>query len=150
MGIGFLRFHLLFQAAFALTLCGALDVQAGEPPEAPAQEAIQASYPETGTAFVDLMAADFYESGLRLAQSRRIEAETARRYLTLDEAGRARFRADRKRLWREMSEREREALRGAKRPLFANLDETQKQTFRKIAAEELGARPGAARGRDEI
>ena len=100
--------------------------------------------------FVDLMAADFYESGLRLAQSRRIEAETARRYLTLDEAGRARFRADRKRLWRKMSEAEREALRGAKRPLFANLDEAQKQPFRKIAAEELGARPGAAGGRDEI
>lgn len=141
---------MLFPAALALTLCGALEAQAGGRPDAPAQEARLASYPETGALFVDLIAADFYETGLRLAQSRRIEAETARRYLALDEAGRARFRAERKRLWREMSEAERGALRGAKRPRFANLDETQKQTFRKIAAEELGVRRGAAGGPGEI
>lgn len=150
VGIGFLRLQFLFPAAFALTLCSAFDAQAGERAGAPIHEARAASFPEAGAVFVDLMAADFYESGLRLAQSRRIEAETARRYLTLDEAGRARFRAERKRLWRQMSEAERDALRGAKRPRFANLDETQKQTFRKIAVEELGARPGSAGGRGEI
>ncbi|WP_133162418.1 hypothetical protein [Hyphococcus luteus] len=100
---------------------------------------------------MDLMAADFYETSLRLSQAQRIEAQTARRYLTLDAAGRARFRAARKRQWREMSEAERQALRGAKRPRFDNLDETQKQTFRRIAAETLGAGSGpASQSRDDI
>lgn len=98
------------------------------------------------------MAADFFESNLRLAQSRRIEAETAQRYQSLDAAGRARFRAARKRQWREMSESERAALRGTKRPRFANLDETQKQTFRQIAAQELsgGARSAQKLARGDI
>ena len=91
-----------------------------------------------GGVFVDLMAADFFESSLRLSQARRIEAQTAKRYLSLDEAGRARFRAERKRQWRALSEAERQTLRGAKRPRFDNLDEAQKQTFRRIAADTLG------------
>jgi hypothetical protein len=89
--------------------------------------------------FVDLVAADFFETDLRLAQSRQIEAATSARYLALDEAGRAQFRAERRRAWRQMSEHEKTALRGVKRPRFDNLDETQKQTFRRIASEELGA-----------
>ena len=92
-----------------------------------------------GDIFVDLVAAEFFESNLRLAQSRQIEADTARRYLALSAAERAHFRAERKKLWREMSAGERLALRGAKRPRFSNLDEAQKQTFRRIASEELGA-----------
>lgn len=87
------------------------------------------------------MAADFFESSLRLAQSRKIEAATAKRYLALDETARERFREERRRLWRMMSDQEKAALRGAKRPRFANLDEIQKQTFRRIASQELGAGP---------
>lgn len=149
VGIRVLRISFLFMA-FALAFGGAFEAQAGGRPDAPKPEALPASIPEAGAVFVDLLAADFYETDLRLAQSRRIEAETARRYLALDEAGRARFRAERRRLWQEMSETERDALRGAKRPRFANLDESQKQTFRKIAAEELGARPRSGVSRGEI
>lgn len=95
--------------------------------------------------FIDLVAADFFESDLRLAQSRRIEAQTANRYLSMTHKDRARFRAERKQIWREMSDKERASLRGAKRPRFSNLDDTQKQTFRRIAAEELGGAPSPAR-----
>ncbi len=95
--------------------------------------------------FVDLVAADFFETDLRLAQSRQIEAATAARYLALDEAGRAQFRAERRQAWRRMSDQEKAALRGVKRPRFDNLDETQKQTFRRIASEELGAAAGGLR-----
>lgn len=104
-------------------------------PASAVQSAVQADI------FVDLVAADFFESGLRLAQSRQIEASTAKRYLSLDGIDRARFREERKRLWRQMSDQEKMALVGAKLPRFANLDETQKQTFRRIALEELGAGP---------
>ena len=116
----------------------------------PASEASPqtASLPVAGADFVELVAADFFETDLRLAQSRRIEAATAQRYLSLPEPARAQFRAERRRLWRQMSEEQKAELRGAKRPRFANLDEAQKQTFRRIAADGLGAagRPHAARG----
>lgn len=95
--------------------------------------------------FIDLLAADFFEADLRLAQSRRIEAQTANRYLSMSQTDRARYRAARKQIWRAMSDKERAALRGAKRPLFSNLDDTQKQTFRRIAAEELGSARSSAR-----
>lgn len=104
---------------------------------------------DAGTVFIDLMAADFFEKELRLAQSLKIEAATARRYLSLNETDRARFREDRKRIWRSLSDSERAALRGAKRPLFSNLDDRQKQTFRRIAAQELGGGQPAS-SRDEI
>ncbi|WDI31381.1 hypothetical protein PUV54_15635 [Hyphococcus flavus] len=89
--------------------------------------------------FVDLMAADFYEDRLRLSQSRRIEAETARQYLALSSRDRARFRNARKELWRKMSKAEKATLRNAKLPQFTNLTEAQKQPFREIASRELGA-----------
>lgn len=111
---------------------------------APSQSGVAISSVEKGP-FIDLLAADFFESGLRLAQSRRIEAQTASRYLSMNQADRARYRAERKRIWREMSNKERAALRDAKRPRFSNLDDVQKQTFRRIAAEELGAPSSPAR-----
>ncbi|WP_411818411.1 hypothetical protein [Hyphococcus sp. DH-69] len=91
-----------------------------------------------GGVFVELIAADFYEHQLRLSQSRRIEAATAKRYLSLTETERARYRAERRKIWTSMSETERAALRSVKRPKYANLDEWQKQTFRRIASDELG------------
>lgn len=123
-------------------LCVSLQAQAGGAHNsAPSASSVRAlSVSASGTdIFVDLVAADFFESDLRLAQSRQIEAATARRYLALDETDRAVFREKRRQLWKQMSEQEKAALRGAKRPRFANLDETQKQTFRRIASEELGA-----------
>ncbi len=115
-----------------MTLGSALQAWAGEPEPLPVNA-------QKTDIFVELVAADFFESSLRLAQARQIEAATAKRYLSLDEAGRTAFRERRKKMWRQMSEPEKAALRGAKRPRFANLDETQKQTFRRIASEELGA-----------
>jgi hypothetical protein len=142
--------RFLFSAAFAFTLCSTLEAHAGDAPNfspgpgsqmsigAGTKTALTVS-PETSDVFIELIAADFFESDLRLAQSRQIEAETAKHYLSLDDAERARFRAERKSAWRHMSPGERAALRGAKLPRFANLDEKQKQTFRRIASEELGA-----------
>lgn len=144
-----MRFLIIILSGVALACSGVRAAAAGERAEAPPSGGVARASAAAagGDAFVNLMAADFFESDLRLAQSRRIEADTASRYLGLDEAGRARFRAERKRLWREMSDAERDALRGAKRPRFDNLDEAQKETFRRIAAQELGA---AGAGRDDI
>ncbi|GJL92943.1 hypothetical protein [Hyphococcus sp.] len=110
-----------------------------------------ASLPQTD-GLLDVLAAEFFESQLRLAQSRQIEAETAKRYLAMDAAGRAQYRAERKKLWREMNADQRAALRGVKRPSFANLDNAQKQTFRRIASQTLGAASasGARPTRGEI
>ncbi len=149
-GTGSLRTLSAISSAFILTLACPFSAQAEDRPDAERHEIMTAPASTGGGVFVELIAEDFYESSLRLSQARRIEAETARRYLALDEAGRARFRAARKRQWREMSEAERQALRDAKRPRFDNLDETQKQTFRRIAAETLGAGDLAALKANEI
>lgn len=127
-----------FFIAAAVMLAFTGSALAGDPSEARTGSLQAASLPAGAPDFIDLVAADFYETDLRLAQSRRIEAETAQRYLSLSEPERARFRAERRRLWREMSEEDRARLRGAKTPRFVNLDEAQKETFRRIAAEELG------------
>ncbi len=124
-------------AATAVMLCLSIQAHAGGPSDASGRP-LSVSAPGTDI-FVDLVAADFFESDLRLAQSRQIEAATARRYLALDGTGRAAFREKRRQLWKQLSDQEKAALRGAKRPRFANLDEAQKQTFRRIASEELGA-----------
>ncbi len=92
----------------------------------------------TPEAFIDLLAAEFFEDKLRLAQSRRVEAETARQYLALSQAERKAFREARKRAWSHMSVQEKSVLRGAKHPRFANLTEAQKQPFRQIALQDLG------------
>ncbi len=135
----------MISAACALALCCVSGALAGGGAHAPSQNAPRkASLPQSD-GIVDVLAADFYETSLRLAQSRQIEAETARRYLSLDDAGRAQFRAERRKLWRAMSAEQRSALRGVKRPVFANLADEQKQTFRRIASEALGAAPSAGR-----
>ncbi len=147
-GMMVLRRSNVFSAALAFALCGALEAHAGgvrgdgvQLQAAPSQRANVnlVSSQERGDIFVELLAADFFESDLRLAQSRQIEAETANLYLSLDSADRARFRAARKEHWRRMSADDRAGLRGVKLPRFANLDENQKAVFRRIAREELGA-----------
>lgn len=95
----------------------------------------------TADPLLDAIAAEFYENRLRLSQSRRIEAETARRYLSLPDAAKSRFRAKRREIWRRMSEDERALLRSVKLPRYSNLTEDQKQAFRRIAAQELGIAP---------
>lgn len=89
-------------------------------------------------AFVDRVAADFYENSLRKAQSRNIEAVTAELYRNLDADGRAAFRKNRRRQWRQMKEETRHSLRGAKGPQYENLTEGQKTPFRRVAAGKLG------------
>lgn len=88
---------------------------------------------------VDLLAADFYEDSLRLAQSRAIEAHTAELYVEANAEGRAKFRAAREAAWRAMTPQERKSLRDADRPAYANLTDDQKAPFRKIALDKLDA-----------
>lgn len=129
-------FTVLATGAFALISIN--HAHAGSPLPPSADDAQLASLPQTD-GLVDALAAEFFEEHLRLSQSRLIEAETAKRYLSLDASEKARFRAERKQRWREMSANQKSALRGVKRPSFANLDSSQKQTFRRIASETLGA-----------
>ncbi len=86
---------------------------------------------------VDRMAADFYESDLRLTQSRQIEASTAARYSSMSEKERAEFRDSRRDTWQKMQAAERDALRNVKLPNYANLTDGQKAPFRKIAIDRL-------------
>ena len=131
---------IFFLAGMMLAFCAGMTAHAGDSARAPeANNLRQASLTHENSAFVELVAADFYETRLRLAQSRRIEAGTAEHYLSLSPAEREQFRQERRRIWREMSEKDRAALRGTKLPRFSNLDEAQKQIFRTIAMDELGA-----------
>ena len=84
-------------------------------------------------AIIDLIAADFYENALRLAQTFKIEAQTAVDYRYLPEDQRQLFRSKRRDIWRALSDEQRQTLRGVKRPQFLNLSENQKDAFRKIA-----------------
>lgn len=88
---------------------------------------------------VDLLAADFYEDSLRLAQSRAIEAHTAEIYVEANAEDRARFRSARLAAWRALTSGQRKALRDAERPVYANLTDEQKAPFRKIALDKLDA-----------
>lgn len=134
----FLRKHVLLPLLTSLGFSFAGASAYGEEPSGrPIEPALEAHSPSG--VFVDLLAAEFFEDRLRLSQSRRVEAETARRYLALSPADRAAFRAERKRVWRQMSDEEKRMLRGAKHPQFSNLTEAQKQPFRRIASRELGA-----------
>lgn len=90
-------------------------------------------------AFVDRIAADFYEQSLRLAQSSAIESRTSELYSGASPADRARFRAERREAWQGMNGAQRDALRNVKRPSFRNLTEAQKWPFRAHALVQLGA-----------
>ncbi|MEZ5891542.1 MAG: hypothetical protein R3C58_00110 [Parvularculaceae bacterium] len=145
-----MRRSFLIPACLAVLASPALAAEPGPAAQAPAGTYKPASARDAGPDFVDLMAADFFENRLRLAQSRRIEAETARRYLSLPAEDRARYRADRKAQWRSMSAEERAELRGAATPRYSNLDDNQKLTFRKIASDELGAGADMASAEGDI
>ncbi|GAB4519640.1 MAG: hypothetical protein Kow00133_05500 [Amphiplicatus sp.] len=101
---------------------------------------------ESERALIDRLAADFYESSLRVAQAEAIETRTGELYRNAPPAARASFRAERRAAWRRMNERQRSALRGVKRPAYRNLAETQKAPFRRHALDLLGA--GAAQTGD--
>lgn len=90
-------------------------------------------------AFIDRLAADFYEDSLRRSQAQAIEARTSRIYAGAAPVDRARFRDLRREGWREMTPSQRRALRGVKRPAYRNLAEEQKTPFRSIALDKLGA-----------
>jgi len=86
---------------------------------------------------VDRMAASFYESDLRLAQSRQIEASTSSIYTAKSEKERSEFRDARRAEWRSMRPEERAALRNVKLPAYSNLTDAQKAPFRRIAIDRL-------------
>ena len=86
---------------------------------------------------VDRMAADFYESDLRLTQSRQIEASTAASYSSMSPEERFDFRENRRETWQNMQDEERAALRNAKLPTYSNLTDGQKAPFRQIAIDRL-------------
>ncbi|MEX6634340.1 hypothetical protein [Hyphococcus lacteus] len=125
-------------AHFAPVDASALADQIPSTREKPKLASLTRGEPGAASVFVDLVAADFFEHQLRLTQSRRIEAATADRYLSLSSKERELYRQERQKIWMEMTDAERASLRSVKRPRFANLDEGQKQTFRRIASEELG------------
>ncbi|MHA7872400.1 MAG: hypothetical protein ACX939_08630 [Hyphococcus sp.] len=85
------------------------------------------------------VAAQFFESELRLSQSRQIEAATATIYVSKSDEDRAAFREERRQQWRAMSGAERAALRGVKTPAYSNLAESQKAPFRDAALDRLQA-----------
>ena len=86
---------------------------------------------------VDRMAADFYESDLRLNQSRQIEASTAASYSSMSAQERSEFRENRRETWENMQAEERAALRNVKLPTYSNLTDGQKAPFRQIAIDRL-------------
>ncbi len=91
----------------------------------------------------DRIAADFFENDLRLSQTRRIEAETARYYRSLSPEDREAFRAARRRFYRSMTPDQRLVLRNVKTPAFNNLAEHQKERFRRTALSALSPSPRA-------
>ena len=97
----------------------------------------------------DRIAADFFENGLRLSQSRRIEAETAVYYVSLSPEEREEFREERRRFLRALSHEQRLALRNVKRPAYNNLSENQKERFRQQAVSALAPSQGAGSGADD-
>ena len=123
-----LRRPFLFGAVFSVAFFGSF--QASAQSEADALPADQ-------LALVDRMAADFYESDLRLSQSRQIEASTASIYREMPSEDKASFRDERRDDWRAMSDEQRNALRGVKTPNYDNLADSQKAPFREIAREQL-------------
>ncbi|MEM9616819.1 MAG: hypothetical protein AAF936_02570 [Pseudomonadota bacterium] len=92
-------------------------------------------------AMVDRIAADFYQSDLRLAQSRQIEASTSAIYASLSDKEREQFREERRSDWKAMQQEERAALRNVKLPAYSNLTEAQKAPFRQIALDRLAPKP---------
>lgn len=89
-------------------------------------------------ALIDRLAAQFYESELRQAQSDAIEQRTSEIYAESAGDEREQFREDRRAAWQAMSEIERASLRGVKRPAYRNLTEEQKAPFRQHAIDQLG------------
>lgn len=93
---------------------------------------------ESERGLIDRLAADFYEDGLRQAQSDAIETRTNEIYREAQPADRARYREDRRSDWEAMSDAQRGSLRGVKRPVYRNLTEEQKAPFRRGALDRLG------------
>ena len=123
--------------AFSFALFGSLKANAAgpEPPSrADVSWHVLADYER---AIIDKMAADFFEKSLRLAQSRRIEAETPAIYRGLSASAKTEFREFRRQQWRAMTDERQQALRNVKWPAFENLSEDQKLPFRQNAVSVL-------------
>ncbi len=95
------------------------------------------NYSANEKVMLDRVAADFYQSSLRLAQSRAIEAATADTYLGKSPEERTAFREERRSIWNAMSDDQRRGSRNVKLPVFSNLTESQKTPFRQIALDQL-------------
>lgn len=87
---------------------------------------------------------------MRLAQSRNIEAATARIYAGLPEAEKAAFREERRSQWRTMTGEQRRSLRNVKFPAYVNLAEEQKTPFRRIAIDRMAPSPLNAAGDENV
>lgn len=133
-----MRTPFLISLASALVICAPISAAAqgsgfGSAAAAQRWESLDPSE----QAMVDRMAASFYESDLRLAQSRQIEASTSSIYTGMSEEERAEFRDARRSEWRSMRSEERAALRNVKLPAYSNLTDAQKAPFRRIAIDRL-------------
>ena len=127
-------------AAAKQRLEGAIAAQSSGFDSAAIEQRWEALSPSEQT-MVDRMAASFYESELRLAQSRQIEASTSSIYTAMSEDERAEFRDARRGEWRSMRPEERAALRNVKLPAYSNLTDAQKAPFRRIAINRLAPEP---------
>ncbi|MEM9494787.1 MAG: hypothetical protein AAGA09_02195 [Pseudomonadota bacterium] len=137
-----MRKPFVFGAVFGAASILSINVQthAERPPTSAAADARWVVLAQDEKIIVDRIAADFYESTLRPAQSEAIEDATASSYVAGDGEARNAFLRNRRRQWREMSDDERDAFRNTKSPSYANLTETQKAPFRRHALDLLQAR----------
>lgn len=135
-----MRNSWLYGALASMALCApALAQQAIAPERASLGNSPVMNLEASEQRLADRLASDFFENELRLAQSRRIEAETAAQYLSLSAKERQAFREERRRIWRSFSHEQRLALRNVKVPAYNNLSEEQKQPFRRSALSSLNS-----------
>jgi len=133
-----LRKNTLFGFVFAVALCGSSASIGQDNTQFQHNGPLQwETLSQNEQLLVDRLAADFYESDLRLTQSRQIEASTATNYSSMSAEERAEFRENRRDTWQNMQDEERATLRNVKLPSYSNLTDEQKAAFRKIAIDRL-------------
>lgn len=135
-----MRNSWLYGALASMALCSpTLAQQALAPEKASLGNSALPTQDVSEQRLADRVASDFFENELRLAQSRRIEAETAAQYRSMTAEEKYIFREERRLIWRSFNHEQRLALRNVKLPAFNNLSEEQKQPFRRSALSSLNA-----------